>query len=161
MKDASGNTVAGSVAYNSTDNTAPFTTSKPVSTPTTVTVTINGGTSGVTDADGVQLDSNGDGKLDTSDGDKAFSFKIQSTTDFSLSLLNGWNLISLPVEPTNNAISTLIKDISKNTIVIWAYPAQVWKFYDPQDEEGSTQTDFDAGLGYWIKTTAAATWTLP
>ncbi|HOS04588.1 MAG TPA: Ig-like domain-containing protein, partial [Syntrophorhabdaceae bacterium] len=46
VKDASGSVIAGSVSYNTTDNTATFTTTSPISKPTTVTVTIKGGTSG-------------------------------------------------------------------------------------------------------------------
>jgi hypothetical protein len=148
------------VLYNATDNTATFTTTSPISKATTVTVIIKGGTSGATDADGVQLDSNGDGKLDGSDGDKVFSFTVASTITKTLSLAAGWNLISFPIEPINTSISTLFKDIANNILIIWAYPGQIWKFYDPKDEEGSTLTTMESGKGYWVKTNNSAETTI-
>ncbi|HQI55708.1 MAG TPA: Ig-like domain-containing protein [Syntrophorhabdaceae bacterium] len=152
VKDASGSVIAGSVSYNTTDNTATFTTTSPISKPTTVTVTIKGGTSGITDADGVQLDSNGDGKLDGSDGDKTFSFMVQSTFNFDLSFSSGWNLISFPLELTNSAIGTALNGIAGKYLIVWEFtPPSTWKSYDPSDPEYSDLQNFTAGKGYWIK----------
>jgi hypothetical protein len=41
--------------------------------------------------------------------------------------------------------------------VVWAYPNQTWKVYDPNDKAGSTLTSMQAGMGYWIKMTSAKT----
>jgi len=41
--------------------------------------------------------------------------------------------------------------------LVWGYPNQSWKFYDPADPEGSTLTTMEEGNGYWIKMTSAQT----
>ena len=42
--------------------------------------------------------------------------------------------------------------------MVWAYPDQEWKVYDPNDaaEEGRSTT-MQAGMGYWIKMTGPKT----
>jgi hypothetical protein len=81
----------------------------------------------------------------------------ESTT---LSLQAGWNLISLPYTPSNTAISSVLSGIAGQYTVVWGYPNQQWKFYDPTDAEGSTLTSMQPGKGYWIKMTAGRTLTL-
>jgi hypothetical protein len=80
------------------------------------------------------------------------------TADFSstLSLSSGWNLISFPFQPTNNAIASVLADITTSYAIVWGY-ASTWTFYDPASPSGSTLTTLDAGKGYWIKTTEAKT----
>jgi hypothetical protein len=73
------------------------------------------------------------------------------------SLSSGWNLISLPVQPANTAIATVLSGIAGAYEVVWAYPGQSWKVYDPNDAGGSTLTTMQAGMGYWIKMTSAKT----
>ena len=72
-------------------------------------------------------------------------------------LSTGWNLISLPVQPANAAIASVLSGIKGALDVVWAYPNQTWKVYDPNDTAGSTLTTMQAGTGYWIKMTSAKT----
>jgi hypothetical protein len=82
-------------------------------------------------------------------------FPAQSTDLISLS--PGWNLVSLPVQPANTAIASVLSGINGAYEVVWAYPGQSWKVYDPNDVQGSTLTNMQAGNGYWIKMTSAKT----
>jgi fibronectin type 3 domain-containing protein len=75
----------------------------------------------------------------------------------SLSLSPGWNLISLPVQPANPSIASVLSGIAGAYEVVWAYPNQTWQVYDPNDTAGSTLTTIQAGNGYWIKMTTAGT----
>ena len=71
----------------------------------------------------------------------------------TISLVQGWNLISLPVQPANAAIASVLSGITGIYEVVWAYPNQTWQVYDPNDTAGSTLTKMQAGIGYWIKMT--------
>ena len=75
----------------------------------------------------------------------------------TLSLSPGWNLVSLPLQPANTAIASVLSGIKGAYEVVWAYPNQTWKVYDPNDAAGSTLTTMQAGMGYWIKMTSAKT----
>lgn len=72
---------------------------------------------------------------------------------FVFNLAQGWNLVSLPLQPSVTSIGSVLGGIAGNYSVVWAYINQQWKFYDPTDVEGSTLTTMEAGLGYWIKMT--------
>jgi hypothetical protein len=73
----------------------------------------------------------------------------------SISLLPGWNLVSLPLQqPANASIASVLSGIKGAYEVVWAYSNQAWKVYDPNDSAGSTLTTMQAGVGYWIKTAA-------
>jgi hypothetical protein len=71
------------------------------------------------------------------------------------SLSSGWNLISLPKQPANTAIASVLSGLAGAYEVVWAYPGQTWQVYDPNDTAGSTLTAMQAGNGYWIKMTSA------
>jgi probable HAF family extracellular repeat protein len=75
-------------------------------------------------------------------------------------LSSGWNLVSLPFQPANTAIASVLSGIADAYEVVWAYPGQSWKVYDPNDAGGSTLTTMQAGMGYWIKMTTAKSLTL-
>jgi len=83
-----------------------------------------------------------------------------TTPSTSVSLASGWNLVGYNTTSSGVA-STVLAGISGSTTIVWGYPSQAWKFYDPTDVDGSTLTSFTSGGGYWIKTTGATTWTLP
>jgi probable HAF family extracellular repeat protein len=72
-------------------------------------------------------------------------------------LASGWNLISLPAQPASTAIATVLSGLAGSYEVVWAYPNQAWKVYDPNDTAGSTLTSMQAGIGYWIKMTSPGT----
>jgi C1A family cysteine protease len=69
----------------------------------------------------------------------------------------GWNLISLPAQPFNTAIASVLSGVKGAYEAVWAYPNQTWKVYDPNDTAGSTLTTMQVGNGYWIKMTSAKT----
>ena len=76
-----------------------------------------------------------------------------STQSYILSLLSGWNLISLPLQPTDTVITAVLNGISTNYSIVWAYDAtNGWKKYQPG--KPSDLTTMEAGNGYWIKMTA-------
>jgi hypothetical protein len=83
--------------------------------------------------------------------------QYSETAPVLVSLSFGWNLISLPVQPSNTSIASVLSTIQGAYEVVWAYPGQSWKVYDPKDSGGSTLTTMRAGAGYWIKTTAKNT----
>jgi hypothetical protein len=75
----------------------------------------------------------------------------------TIPLTTGWNLISVPIQPSNTAIATVLNTISGSYTIVWAYMNGAWKLYDPSDVEGSTLTTMEAGAGYWIKMASAKT----
>jgi hypothetical protein len=78
-------------------------------------------------------------------------------TSGSIHLSSGWNLVSLPAQPSNTAIASVLSGIKGTYEVVWAYPNQAWQVYDPYDTVGSTLTKMQAGMGYWIKMSSAKT----
>ncbi len=65
----------------------------------------------------------------------------------TISLVPGWNLISLPVQPAAPATLTVLSGLPYS--VLWAYPSQGWQFFDPTAVQGALTT-MPAGPGYWI-----------
>ena len=80
-----------------------------------------------------------------------------ATIPVPVPLSSGWNLISLPLQPFNTAIASVLSGIKGSCEVVWAYPDQTWKVYDPNDPDGTTLTTMEAGKGYWLKMTAPKT----
>jgi hypothetical protein len=74
---------------------------------------------------------------------------------YVLNLKLNWNLISLPHQPDNTAIATVLTEIANHYVISWSYPNKVWKYYDPSDAEGSTFNTMEAGKAYWVKTDGA------
>ena len=75
----------------------------------------------------------------------------------TLDLVAGWNLISLPLSPLETAIETVLSPISGKYISAWSFSAGVWKLYDPANPGFSDLSDMNAGIGYWINMSQAAT----
>jgi DNA-binding beta-propeller fold protein YncE len=71
----------------------------------------------------------------------------------TISLVAGWNLISLPLVPVSTAIKTVLNDliVAKNLTIVWSYQAGAWKSFTPTGT--STLTTMVDGLGYWIYVT--------
>lgn len=80
---------------------------------------------------------------------------------YYMPLTSGWNFISLPVQPTDNNIQTVLSNISSSVRVVWGYDNEnkVWLKYNPSTSSGSLTT-MDAGKGYWIYMNNPATLTL-
>jgi len=84
---------------------------------------------------------------------------IWTVSEFSISLSSGWNLISLPIMPDNDAIESVTADIQDNLDTrygIWAYNASPalpeadrWSAYKPGAPADLTK--MTAGKGYWVR----------
>ena len=74
---------------------------------------------------------------------------------FSLSLVTGWNLISLPIQPSETEISSVLSQISGLFTIVWSYQNGKWWMYDPANIGFSDITTMEAGHAYWIEMTQA------
>ena len=78
------------------------------------------------------------------------------STSATISLVAGWNLISLPLVPVTTAIKSVLNDliVAKNLTIVWSFQAGVWKSFTPPST--GTLTTVADGLGYWVKVTSAS-----
>jgi hypothetical protein len=78
-----------------------------------------------------------------------------SINQFTIPLNPGWNLISLPLIPTNTSITEVLKgvaDLSKiESVQYYDASTKTWSGYVPGYE--SSLTKLEDGKGYWIKVT--------
>lgn len=77
-------------------------------------------------------------------------------------LVQGWNLISLPVVPISTKPSVALATIFPNATVsiIWSFtgsPMPGWKFFNPKLTTGNTLTAIADGMGLWVQMTLPAT----
>ena len=70
------------------------------------------------------------------------------TETFTKSLPDGWNLISLPLTPTDNSVSTVLFGVSQDAV----------KSYNAATHQFEDATTMDPGIGYFVNVTAAGTW---
>ena len=70
------------------------------------------------------------------------------TETFTKSLPLGWNLISLPLTPTDNSVSAVLSGISQDAV----------KQYDATTKTFADATTMDPGTGYFVHVTTAGTW---
>ena len=83
-----------------------------------------------------------------------------------VSLVNGWNLIALPVEPaTSYTASTMAAGINNQggnvtQVFWWNAAAGSWDFY-LADIGFGPDFNVELGEGYLLKSTTASTWTVP
>jgi len=83
-----------------------------------------------------------------------------------VSLVNGWNLIALPVEPatsyTANTMAAEINNQDGNVTQVfwWNAAAGSWDFYLVEMEFGN-DFNVELGEGYLLKSTTASTWAVP
>ncbi len=104
-----------------------------------------------TTTDPTIIDSDGDGINDGVE-DPNFNGAVDpGETSSNLSLNVGWNLISLPKQPTNTDIDSVLSSIVDKYKSVWAYINGLWKSFDPEQPYFSDLTDMQAGIGYWIK----------
>lgn len=87
---------------------------------------------------------------------KTFSLKLVATETFDLSLAQGWNLASLPVEPLDAAVDKLLADAGGSI-----YGGAVWHWIPAPvgQVDGHYEVAFNlhATVGYWIFCPAAKT----
>lgn len=88
----------------------------------------------------------------------AFIFGSQpAMASYEINLAIGWNLVSLPEQPTNTDIAEVTSSIHGKYESIWAYVNGSWKVYDPNHPEFSDLTSMEAGLGYWVNMSETGT----
>jgi hypothetical protein len=68
----------------------------------------------------------------------------------------GWNLISLPLEPDDTAIESVLNPIEGKYYIVWAYDNGAWFSYNPDAPAFSDLSEMSAGEGYWINLKIAA-----
>ena len=69
---------------------------------------------------------------------------------FDKTLVTGWNLVSLPLTPSDNSLTTVLSSIDGNYDAVESYNAATNAFEDA--------TTMDPGTGYFIHMTAQDTW---
>ena len=69
---------------------------------------------------------------------------------FDKTLMIGWNLVSLPLTPSDNSLATVLASIDGNYDAVNSYNAATNEFEDA--------TTMDPGTGYFIHMTAGDTW---
>jgi len=80
-------------------------------------------------------------------------------TSASISLVTGWNLISLPLVPLYKGIGSLLGGLisGHNFTIVWSYQGGVWKSFTPPST--GPLTTMQDGFGYWIHVTNPSTLT--
>jgi len=73
------------------------------------------------------------------------------TNNTPVSLITGWNLISLPAQPADLDIRTILNPVSSIYRVVWAYQNGIWKLFDPMNSAYNDLGSMEASVGYWIK----------
>ncbi|MBT9143487.1 MAG: hypothetical protein DDT29_01895 [Dehalococcoidia bacterium] len=88
-----------------------------------------------------------------------FTLTVTDLQFYHITLVPGWNLMSLPLIPENPAIETVLAGILENVLRVWHYDAgtRQWRAFPG----GATPlTQMVDGKGYWINMKAAATLTV-
>ena len=85
-------------------------------------------------------------------------------TTFTTELVTGWNLLSIPVQPTESAIEHVLRSISGNYSIVYAFDAcqpdqnKRWQLYDPSNPPFANSLNEVLPMkGYWINMTAPDT----
>jgi hypothetical protein len=75
--------------------------------------------------------------------------------NFTITLEEGWNLISLPLVPEKNQVQQLMGGVADGVESVWGYSDGQWQTYVPLHPESSDLISMTAGRGYWIKVNQA------
>jgi hypothetical protein len=79
------------------------------------------------------------------------TFTCGSAQTFTKPLPEGWNLISLPLTPTDSGVDTVLSGVTQNAV----------KQYDATSKQFEDATTMDPGTGYFVHVTTASTWSYP
>ena len=79
-----------------------------------------------------------------------------------LELSEGWNLISLCIDPVNSDIDDILAPIAANYTSVWTYDAVfgIWRRHIPSNPSISDLGTVEARKGYWINMHASDTLTI-
>ena len=84
----------------------------------------------------------------------SYDFDVVVRRPYKLSLIPGWNLVSLPGTPLDSDINAVMGDSMQAAIVL-AYQDDAWlTAVNDQGTWRGTLTDIVGGYGYWVQTTA-------
>ncbi|GAI68994.1 unnamed protein product, partial [marine sediment metagenome] len=89
--------------------------------------------------------------------DSSPSTIIVSAGTYSITLVKGWNLISLMLIPEDSDIEKLLSGLDVTGVAAYS-PFQEWKLYDPG--VSTDLSDMDDGWGYWVDMNTAGTLTV-
>ncbi len=81
------------------------------------------------------------------------------TSTYSISLVPGWNLVSIPVRPDSTQPADVFASIAGNYEAVYAYGnCTSWQSYNPSSPPfANTLTSIDETKGFWINMTVADT----
>ncbi len=85
----------------------------------------------------------------------AQKYNISAVRTEQVSLVAGWNLISLPLDPSNKSITAVLNSIDGKYISVWAYGVAGWERYIV-GAPGNNLSTMEPGRGYWIRMTQSA-----
>lgn len=71
-----------------------------------------------------------------------------TTNNYAVNLYTGWNLISLPLIPTNPAITAVLTGVTVNKVWSFNETSQGWTSYIPNGPPGLVE--MVDGKGYWV-----------
>jgi hypothetical protein len=87
------------------------------------------------------------------------TFTKSARKDFVVELFAGWNSVSVPSNPSDSAVDTVLSNTGIKQVVSYdaTTPAQPWRIASKVDGAFTSQTDpglttVTAGLGYWVET---------
>jgi hypothetical protein len=86
-------------------------------------------------------------------------------TSAAIPLRSGWNLVALPVVPSDASPAALFAPIADRLVSVYAYDGcntvDPWKRYDPTAPPlANDLTSIDVRTGLWIQANADVTWTV-
>ncbi len=95
--------------------------------------------------------------------DESWSFYIDlNAQNFAIQLDTGWNLVSIPFEPPNRSIASVLGSISGSYDCVRAYDASDaqdhWKVYSVDMPANLNDlSELDRNLGFWVHVTRNCT----
>ena len=88
------------------------------------------------------------------------AYEYAGLENFVIYLNEGWNLISLCLQPEDTNIATVLDSISGKYASAWAFSDNSWGFHDPNYPGFSDLVTMEAGWGYWLNMNEAGTLTV-
>ncbi|MDE2884998.1 MAG: hypothetical protein OXO53_07870 [Chloroflexota bacterium] len=89
--------------------------------------------------------------------DASADFEVLERQPYEIELDPGWNLISVPGDPFNPAVSAVIGDLKADTVLGFQGGEWVTAVKGEDGRWMGTLTDIQGGYGYWVRTTVVET----